>query len=481
MPPIVSGGGGFSSYLRTDFPAGPPVPALIQHVASSANPVGISGFAAGHTGGDNFKIPLPNAVGAGNCLVLWCTYPNSNTASVSDTNGNTWPAAAITVDAGVGGNKSSCFVLPNANAGLTTVTVTFGADTCPFQYTLTEYNNIATSSPVNGTIGAASVTGPSLACGSFTPGNNNANGGNLICAYFPISGAAGSNPTGWAPGTSFTLLNGDIAWTTGQGFPHASEYFVQTTSAAINPGITATGDTVDSYNCAAVALKVASAGNGIPAGIHINAIHHFTNVGTTNVTTWKLHVPFTGNLRAMFTNETGVINITGIVDSDGNTWTKYQPSADEPQCWYKENTTANPNATVTLTISGTPARGSPRFFDIQGAAVSPIGAEAATPSHGVSSTTVVTNQPTITPQAANSLIINAGILGQGPGLAVTSPAGAIWDLCTYSFEIDVDNMENADLLAHYYNSSTAAENWNWTITSIANNTSAGIAVEFKAA
>ena len=42
-------------------------PTLIQHVASSANPVGVG------ISGNNFKIPLPNSVGSGNALILGIT------------------------------------------------------------------------------------------------------------------------------------------------------------------------------------------------------------------------------------------------------------------------------------------------------------------------------------------------------------------------------------------------------------------------
>ena len=63
-------------------------PTLIQHVASSANPVGVG------ISGNAFKIPLPNAVGAGNALILGITYPHGKTVTITDNNGNTWPGSA---------------------------------------------------------------------------------------------------------------------------------------------------------------------------------------------------------------------------------------------------------------------------------------------------------------------------------------------------------------------------------------------------
>ncbi len=113
-------------------------PTMVQHIASSTNPVGISGNA-----GNNFQFDLPNAVGAGNCLILGVSYQYSptRTVTVSDNNGNAWPAspAATVTD---GGNLiSSIFVLPNARAGPTRITVSFDASLYNFQYALSEFYN----------------------------------------------------------------------------------------------------------------------------------------------------------------------------------------------------------------------------------------------------------------------------------------------------------------------------------------------------
>src|SRR5882724_5228490 len=120
------------------------MPTLVQHITSSANPAGVG------ISGDNFKMPIGNPVGAGNCLVLGMTYPHGSTPTVTDNNGNTWSGSpAVSADGGVGGYVSAIFVLANANAGLTTITVAFGtgnATIIPFQYTLSEFNNVATAS-----------------------------------------------------------------------------------------------------------------------------------------------------------------------------------------------------------------------------------------------------------------------------------------------------------------------------------------------
>ena len=56
--------------------------------------------------------------------------------------------------------------------------------------------------------------------------------------------------------TFFVLLDADIGWTeVGKTFYHASASYVQATSAAINPNIFFT-NSVDQYNCCAIALKI---------------------------------------------------------------------------------------------------------------------------------------------------------------------------------------------------------------------------------
>jgi hypothetical protein len=448
---------------------------LIQHVASSANPIGLG------ISGNNFKIPLPNAVGSGNCLVLGTTYPSGNVPVITDNNGNAWPTtAAATADAGQYGYISTAWVLPNAHAGNTQITVSFLSDVIPFQYVVSEFNNIATVSPVNGTSTGIDHSGPTLTTGSLTPGNNDANGGNVIWNYYALSSSANGNPNRWTPGSGFALLDADIAWTGGQGFPHASQWFVQSAASQLTPGIVATGDGTNHYNSVALALKVAQAGTTIPTGIHINKILHQTSNGPPSGT-WSLQFPATGNLRVIATaNGNNLTNITSITDSDNGTWTKLEPSDDEPQIWYSPNTSVDTNLVVTLHLGQGPTM-TLLFYDISGAAISPLDTFSGEPSTGASGLSSINGMPLITPLTANGLVIAVMGIGDGPvlGLAAGSPSGAVFDLVTYSDEIDLDLMENADAHAHLYNSDTSAESWNWTLTPNSNNSVFATAASFK--
>jgi hypothetical protein len=480
--PTSSWAASASGNLAINFTAGQVAsPALIQHVASSANPVGL-GIA-----GNNFKIPLPNAILAGDALVLGITYPHGKRIIISDTLGQTWPAASITKDAGPGGYVARIYVLCNSLGGVETITVGWaGEKSLPFNYVVSEFNNIATSSCVNGKKGRAAIfpTSPTALIdpGSFTPrSNNNANGGNMIWNYTALAAEANGNPTNWAPGTSFTLLDGDIAWTSDQGFPHASQWYIQSTLAAVEPTMTSTGDTVDPYNSVSVALKVASTGGTMPSGIHINKIIHQTSNAFTNNQVWNLLLPTTGNLRVLaFPAASSLIDITSVTDSDGSTWSLADDAGGgAAQIWYAVNRPANPSLTVSVHISGSSGTASARFFDVQGAAVAPFDVSAGVGFTNCSTMRRIDDQPTITPSTTNGLVIATMGIGTGPGLGLTSPAAGFWDLTTYSGETDLDLMENADAVGHFYNPDTTTESWNWTITPISNDECNSEAVAFK--
>jgi hypothetical protein len=459
--------------------AGTPSPVLVQHVASSANPVGVG------ISGNNYKIPLPNAVLAGDALVLAVTFPNGNASSVSDSLGQAWPAAAITEDAGPGNYVTQIYVLCGSSGGRDTINVGLTRNSLPFQYTVSEFNNVATSACVDGAIGGSNLSPDGAGVinpGTFSPAvNNDANGGNIIWSYSAISHSAEGNPSSWIPASGFALLDGDIAWINKQGFPHASQWYLQSNHAPVTPSIASRGDSADTFNSASVSLRVANAGGTMPAGIHVNKILHETWVALSSGTTLTLQLPATGNLRVLaFAAGLNNINITSITDSDGGTWVGKQTGGDSAQIWYAGNQKPDSGLTVSIHIAGSSPTNSVRFFDIQGASTSPFDVAAGTESTVCTSTTI-SNQPTIAPTGPNELVIATMGIGDGPGLGLASgaPSGAFWDLTTYSGEFDTDLMENADAVAHVYTSTASVENWNWTITANGNNSCSAEAVAFK--
>src|SRR5260221_6993432 len=403
------------------------LPTLIWHISSSANPAGQG------LDGNNYMIPLPDP-GAGNCIVLGLSFLVGNTPTITDNNGNTWPAASVS--AGALDTKAAIFVLKNANPGNFTVTVAFAAPLRPFQYTASCFNNVDTVSPVNGTSATADVhaSSGSLTTGSFTPTtNNDANGGNIIWNYYASAqGGAISNPSNWVKGTNFTLLDADRAWTSNSGFPHASQWSIQTAlgnSVPINPSITATGETGTTtlWNCVAIALKVAAAGTPSQPGIRIRKMIHQTNQ-SPGPFTLALQMPAIGNLRVI-TDTLGDSNIGAISDNEGGTWSS--ATTGGAKIWWSVNKSANPDLVVSFPVLSGVVPNSIRFYDISGAVAAPFDFSALESSTNVGGTISLTHAPDITPTTANGLVIASLAIGHGPGATVTSPAGAIFSLVTY--------------------------------------------------
>ena len=446
-----------------------PLPGMFQMVASAPLTPQLSGDT-----GDAFKIPLPNPTKAGNCIILGITYPNGNTPTVTDNNGNTWGTATKTQVGAA--NTSAVFVLLNANAGQTLVTVTFGASISPFQYTIAEFYNVATASAGAGSTSAA-TTGSGLAAGSFTPTNNNATGGNLIWMYTCSGDSSGPTaPTNWSPGSGFTLLDADISVPTAQGLPHASQYIVQTTAAAINPGFTVTGaGGGDHYNNIAIALKAANAGNGPPSTIYVRKILNFMDQNTPGP--WTLQTPCDGNLRC-FVSFGGTGN-TAVTDNASNTWTHV---GTQNIMYYQANQPAS--QTLKVTFNPSPFAGNPfcvQILDIANALASPFDTSAEDLNVDYSGLTSGSNHPNITPSAAGELVVCFASMGTGPGLSVTSPPGATFQFVLYTGETDNCSMTTANLFAMGISQSNALQHWNWTFSNQAGNSSSAAAVAFKSA
>ncbi len=453
------------------------VPAFVQHICSSYDEPAIHGVA-----GNNYVFTLPNLVQAGNCLVLNVTYDSGVTvSSITDSTGDTWSTTAA-ASTNSGSLISAAFVRPNATAGATTLTFTFNTTVQVFHYTCTEITNIATSTPVETSSVANNVTAPNLASGNLTTAVD----GDFILSYYFCSAASQSNVSSWVPGTNFTLLNADRSWFNNQGAPHALEYWVQPTHGTVNPGITASGVT-NGYNCVSIALKAAAAGNPRPAGIYVNKILWMNGQFVGGAGTVTVQVPMTGNLRVVTTDarsNDGVI--TGITDSDSNTWVDISPGTnDNAYVWYAKNTTANTALTVTITMSSHSAGLNPllSFYDVSGATSNPYDVTAAF-APASTNAGVVDNAPTITP-TINAPGLSIATWGAGTGGNVGfdtgAPAGAFNDTVNYTNKNDGSEFDHGSGRAHVFYTTNASLHWNWTFPATVGNTVWADSVTFNAA
>lgn len=408
---------------------------IIQHVSYAYNS-SIAGPA-----GNNYVYTIPNATLANNGLVLAVAYPNGVTPAITDDQSNTWPASGaagtVTSDAGAGGMVIQIFRLASAATGTQKITVGFGSTvTQPVKVWITELYNI--TGTINSTtawhaekVNAGGIVSP----GSQTPTDNNVNGGNLILSYMIDASTNGTtNPALIIPETSYSLNDADVGWTQGQGSPNASQFWLQATSAATTPRFYLNIGGAETYNVAAIALSVGVQGTAKPAGIHIDRMCYFAN--TSNAAKWLLQIPSTGNLGYVqgFMSTTSAPVITSVVDSDVVTWTQVNSTTGEVNPYFRPNYTGgNPSGrTLTINLStGTGLVTQLIYYDISGAAASPLDTFAATADASFNNVSSIAAQPSITPSGTNELIIGFMQIAQGPSSGITVPSGAVYDLPTY--------------------------------------------------
>jgi hypothetical protein len=262
------------------------------------------------------------------------------------------------------------------------------------------------------------------------------------------------------------------------GFPQASQYSLQPTAASVTPSITAAGENAtngDVFNSATVALAIANNGATAPSTIHVANIIHESIYISSNPGTTTSPFPTRGNLRiAAFTWEGGcpggggaclATSGTIISSSDGCIWNVVgDPAGGNAAIGYAQNCLPCPTCTVSLHFTGAGnLGGSFRLYDVQNA--QPSSYQNAASGNGSCGTTL-NDAPTITPSGASSgLTIATNGIGTGPGTGFASgaPAGATFDLWTFTDQTDADAADNADSQAHYYFSSAATQNWNWSL------------------
>ncbi|HUN74851.1 MAG TPA: hypothetical protein VMU40_10085 [Steroidobacteraceae bacterium] len=404
--------------------------------------------------------------------------PAGTTVTISDALVGSWSGAVCNASGGSGNATAWVFVQPlGATGGPDTITIGVGSSNIqPVQFDVTFWQNIATSSPANGSLCTGAInpgSGGSINPGSFTPtANNDSSGGNLIWNYTPIcTGYAASNPTKWVAGSGFTLLNGDIIWTNDQGFPEASQYSVQATQESVTPSITATGDTADCFNSASVALKIADNGASAPSSIHVVAIGHESFITYTSPGSMKIQVPWIGNLRALaftwidMSPNGGSGSVSAISSSDGCNFTVTGGVGNGgANIWYAQNCLPCPTCTVTLTWTGgeVEPQASFRYYDVENAKAASF--QNAATSESISCGTTVDDAPSFTPSGTSSgLVLQVMGNGNGPvtGFASGAPSGAVFDLWTFAGQTDSDLADNADASDHLYYSSTATQSWNF--------------------
>ena len=434
-----------------------PVPTLAQRRAFGAMAPG-----RGLSPATNFTIRLQNQVGAGNCVVLLVDYSSGiAVSSITDDANNSWSTVpAVSADAGSKHNKTEAYVLFNSNAGARNFTITFNAPENNVHFILLEYYNVGA---VGVSTSSITAKAPTISTSAITP-----TAGSLVLHYSmdntALIGEAGTSVTSFTAGPGWTLEAADYASGTTGGSGEMSFFVLQTLIASggsITPTVTTTGK--NSVNSIALELMAAQAGSPPPPGIRVLRMQDYLNV-SINVSTWSEPFPSSGNLLAVFDSNGNITS--AISDSNQNAWHIPVKGQNSVVCSlnYAANAATGPTLVMSWPITqGGNANTTVTAYDIVGAdPVSPFVQSVTGPFTGISGPFM--NQPIITPQKPNGVVLVVTGDGIGPITALTQPAGAYYLSSNYPGEVDNDTIDNADGYAlYYYGTNLATQNYGWDI------------------
>jgi len=407
-------------------------PTIIQFVDSASN--------AGNEVGNDFNINL-DAIPTNDCVVLFLTYnhlatdptitdlqsPGGPGASNLGTQ-NTWTLAKKQSNTGNGTTNDSAiwYTLGGTVAGTQFIKVHFASTLLNFKrMAVVSYNTDCT---LKGTGSAQGLTGPTMSSGSFTPSVN----GTLILNFgmdanggFPGNAP---NATGFTAGSSFTLLEGNRM---GSALISWAQFFVQSTAAAINPGITVSGDTDTDNMGVSAAFNPASQGSDFAAGIIVRSIFHVFP-GATYPQTVNVPCGFGNPNHFIFVHSAGVNQdaLTGVVIANPTkTLTKHSIDAnDTSQVYSSDDGTLSLTSTMTTTISetGTPSGGAHMLYCVSGAATSPFDTVAGNGTTVTAATTTtqsrIATDTTVTVNT-NTIANNDFLMWESEIIQVTSGGG----------------------------------------------------------
>ena len=428
------------------------VPTLLQRSPSSS---------AGGTGLQTYVFTLPNATQAGNCIVLAGQFGvNAGiTLSITDDKGQTY-----TIDKQNSNTNQTVFIAHFANtvAGAKQITVTYtGAAATYNDMWGGEFNNIATSSPVDSSNGA-SGTGTTAAAGNLTFSQT----GDLIvqvCEQDSTGAVAG-----WTAGShaNITWALADADRGNGAEVCQAVQWGVYNATTTFSPqmGLTPSGG----WNTVAVAFKSASAGSAEPSAVYVKDVNHYNVVSAPSGTAYQATIPPSCNcIVVTFVTPSGN-DITGITDSHGNTYAQIGlfpgvNGSGDIMIWAAFGAACSQDMTLTIATSGTAPLSDLVVYGIQSPRVLQLdtgfGTGGWATAYGTQSAGGNLSSVSGTPSTANGILIaacgcnNPQIRGLVTGNSDT----------TYSpQEASTGDLDENNGKGHYYNPDTSSFTFVWT-------------------
>lgn len=399
-----------------------------------------------------YCIPAADSTLSNNLLIMPYTYHNSTsvTATGADNQSNTWTCTNGSQDSGTSIWDGLCYAA-GTTAGVTQAHVSFGSTgVTDVTGKLSQWYNIATSSPVDAHNSAAGTSSTTVNAVSVTTTQAN----DLIYVHVcPVGTAQTAVATA---GAGFTLLTeGPLSTSTGESC--FTEYEVDTGTGSITP--TMTLGTASTYLEQVYAFKAsASAAGTAPTGMYVERAMQWSTPLSNSGTSWPFQFTSAGNL-LVESNAGGTMQVsTSTLPSDGtNTWhlgganTISGASIGQYDSY---GASANTNGSITITTSGT----GDNTFIFRSFANGPSGGgvvynflDVGTDISFVTAPfTLLTNY---LPQATNYVFIVDGSVEGGTGLNVSTPSsGCVWDGGFFGNEPNPEPVSENNVWFHCYGS-----------------------------
>jgi hypothetical protein len=342
------------------------VPELVQHVSGSN--VRANSFSSPYC----YYLWLPGYTTAGNAVVVGFTFNSAIAATVTDDKNDAFTMAANYYDS-ADSQSIAIAAAFNVAAGAREISVCFAGDPGGYvQPMATEFANVTGVDVASaGNRGA----GTALTAGSITPSASGE-----LAYQIGYAMTTNQNQSSFTAGsqasTAWDLLSADLM----DGL--AAQYGVYNSTSAIDP--TMSMGTSGTWISAAVLLKTGSAG-GVPSGMrivhldHENIPTHTSSGGSGNPfpNPLTLELPCSGNLEVAQMGGGNPTNlITGMTDSNGNSWQQAgstMTSGDtDIQTFYAASASCSNTLTVTVQWNSTDGDQTILFYDVAGAAASPL-------------------------------------------------------------------------------------------------------------
>ena len=436
----------------------------------------------------------PRAVTAGETIFMMGSWPSGNNPTITDDKSNTW--SSVTSCADSGGMSHGFFYAINAAANTSVITETHASEVNTGVFDWAHFYNMATtsggfvdSSSCKTGVTPANNTAPNISGTAYTT----ATSGDLILTCVYVEGSLGQISNTSNAVTSITWPAGFTGLSEEPYYGHACAYGVQNTAGSFTPTFTVAQETHSSFTIISAAFEAGSGGTapGNGASMLLSEIHYTSGSGQTDT----LYLPCpAGTTNVTVMDDAG--DVTGIVDSNSNTWQHVSVPGNYwgPIYYVNSPTITSGNAyTVNVTfrssgnndLVGLFCLGNTSGVDTAATAESnstSVGpGSGATYNTGIQSGTIELDAPSIGTSLPGDLVLAVGAIGQGPA------DSCVTGQCVFDYVGSTDwaggdgeSYANGDTMAHQYAPAAGTVEFEYNLAPGVTAGSA-LAIAFKAA